>query len=124
MSLGGVISMIFKTEFGWFISQTNAESRSFLTLGPEGILAWEVDESPLTPETGFPLRLIDFGLFNYKCVKSIREIQVTRKNMLGYWEAHSGYDLDGTVQSKKYYAVDLHKKFWFGGTGEVLDKDI
>lgn len=33
--------------------------------------------------------------------------EVTRENKSGYREAHSGYDLDGTVQSRKYYAVDL-----------------
>lgn len=88
------------------------------------ILAYEVDGAPLTLATGFPLRLIDFGLFNYKCVKALRSLEVTRVNKLGYWEKHSGYDLDGTVQAKKYYAVDLQRKVWFGGTGEVMDSDI
>lgn len=88
------------------------------------ILAWAADDAPLTMETGFPLRLIDFGLFNYKCVKALREIEVTRENKLGYWEAHSGYDLDGTVQAKKYYAVDLQRKVWFGGSGEIGDGDV
>lgn len=93
-------------------------------LDRNAILAWQADDSPLTLETGFPLRLIDFGLFNYKCVKALRSIEVTRENALGHWEAHSGYDLDGTVQPKKYYAVDLQRKVWFGGTGEVMDNDI
>lgn len=90
----------------------------------EAIMAYEVDDVPLTLETGFPLRLIDFGLYQYKCVKALRSIEVTRINKLGHWEMHSGYDLDGTVQPKKYYAVDLQKKVWFGGTGEVGDDDI
>lgn len=88
------------------------------------ILAFEADGAPLTLETGYPLRLIDFGLYQYKCVKALREIVVTRKNELGYWEAYAGYELDGTVQPKKYYAVDLQRKVWFGGTGEVSDSDI
>jgi len=49
---------------------------------------------------------------------------VTRVNGLGYWEKHSGYALDGTVQAKKYYAVDLQHKIWFGGSGEVKDTDL
>jgi DMSO/TMAO reductase YedYZ molybdopterin-dependent catalytic subunit len=93
-------------------------------LDRHAILAWQVDDAPLTLETGFPLRLIDFGLFNYKCVKALESIEVTRENKLGHWEAHSGYDLDGTVQPKKYYAVDLQRKVWFGGTGEVMDEDL
>ena len=88
------------------------------------ILAYDLDDMPLTLETGFPLRLIDFGLYNYKCVKALRSLEVTRVNELGYWEKHSGYDLDGTVQPKKYYAVDLQRKVWFGGTGEIKDGDI
>lgn len=90
----------------------------------DAILAYEVDGAPLTLETGFPLRLIDFGLFNYKCVKALRSLEVTQVNELGYWEKHSGYDLDGTVQAKKYYAVDLQRKVWFGGRGEVRDEDL
>ena len=57
-------------------------------------------------------------------MKALRSIEVTRVNELGYWEAGSGYDLDGTVQPKKYYAVDLQRKVWFGGSGEVKDDDI
>lgn len=93
-------------------------------IGRDAILAYGVDEEPLTLETGYPLRLIDFGLFNYKCVKALRTLEVTRVNELGYWEKHSGYDLDGTVQAKKYYAVDLQRKIWFGGCGEVKDEDL
>lgn len=88
------------------------------------LLAWGADDQPLTLETGFPLRLIDFGLFQYKCVKALKEIEITRKNELGFWESHSGYDLDGTVQSKKYYAVDLQCKIWFERTGEIMDSDL
>jgi hypothetical protein len=46
------------------------------------------------------------------------------ENNLVHWENHAGYDVDGTVQPKRYYAVDLHKKFYFDGSGEVLDHDI
>lgn len=90
----------------------------------DAILAWSVDDESLTLETGYPLRLIDFGLFNYKCVKALQKIEVTRENRLGYWEEYAGYDLDGTVQSKKYYSVDLQRKIWFGGQGEIMDEDI
>ncbi|PRC92332.1 molybdopterin-dependent oxidoreductase [Solimicrobium silvestre] len=88
------------------------------------ILAYEVDGEILKSEQGFPLRFLDFGLFLYKCVKSVSEIKITRENKLGYWEDYAGYDLDGTIQPKRYYAVDLHKKFYFDGNGEVFDHDI
>jgi DMSO/TMAO reductase YedYZ molybdopterin-dependent catalytic subunit len=90
----------------------------------DAMFAYEVDGTILSPEQGFPLRFHDFGLYLYKCVKSISEIQITRENKLGFWEDLAGYDVDGTVQAKRYYAVDLHKKFYFDGRGEVFDRDI
>jgi DMSO/TMAO reductase YedYZ molybdopterin-dependent catalytic subunit len=93
-------------------------------LDRNAILAWQADDAPLTLETGFPLRLIDFGLFNYKCAKALQSIEVTRENKRGHREAHSGYDLDGTVQPKKYYAVDLQRKVWFSGTSDAIDEDL
>lgn len=90
----------------------------------DAILAYEVDGKELPLENGFPLRLIDFGLYNYKCVKALRRLEITRENKLGYWEEFAGYDLDGTVMPKKYYAVDLQRKIWFGGRGEVKDGDF
>ena len=88
------------------------------------VLAYEVDDAPLTLEGGFPLRLLDFGLYLYKCVKALARLEVTRIAELGHWEKYAGYELDGTVQPKKYYAVDLQRKIWFGRTGEVLDNDL
>lgn len=108
------------TDKGHYDSTIHLQS----AIARDAILADDVDGAPLALETGFPLRLIDFGLFNYKCVKALRSLEVTRVNELGYWEKHSGYDLDGTIQAKKYYAVDLQRKVWFGGTGEVKDADI
>jgi DMSO/TMAO reductase YedYZ molybdopterin-dependent catalytic subunit len=90
----------------------------------DAMFAYEVDGAALSPEQGFPLRFHDFGLYLYKCVKSISEINISRENNLGHWENHAGYDVDGTVQPKRYYPVDLHKKFYFDGSGEVLDHDI
>ncbi len=90
----------------------------------DSILAHRVDDLPLSLECGFPLRLIDFGLYQYKCVKALRTIEVTRENRLGHWEELAGYSIDGTVRSKKYYVVDLQRKFFFAGTGEVLEHDI
>ncbi len=88
------------------------------------MLAHRVDGKNLTADQGFPLRLHDFGLYQYKCVKSLTELFISRENKIGYWEDLAGYDVDGTIQAKRYYAVDLHKKFYFDGTGEIFDHDI
>ncbi len=108
------------TQVGVYDSTVHMKS----SIDRNAILAYRVDDASLPLENGYPLRFIDFGLFGYKCVKALRSIEVTRTNEIGYWEAYAGYNIDGTVQSKKYYAVDLQKKIWFGETGEIKDSDI
>jgi DMSO/TMAO reductase YedYZ molybdopterin-dependent catalytic subunit len=50
----------------------------------DAMFAYEVDGAALSAEQGFPLRFHDFGLYLYKCVKSITEIEIGRENKLGY----------------------------------------
>lgn len=90
----------------------------------DAILAYKVDDDFLPLENGYPIRLIDFGLYMYKCVKALTRIEITRNNEVGYWEAYAGYSVDGIILPKKYYAVDLQRKFYFDGTGEVQDSDL
>ncbi len=87
------------------------------------MIAYDVDGEPLSLAGGFPARFIDFGLYQYKCVKALRSLVVTRANKIGYWEGLAGYEVDGLIRPKKYYAVDLQKKFYFGGFGEIQDAD-
>jgi DMSO/TMAO reductase YedYZ molybdopterin-dependent catalytic subunit len=108
------------TEKGCYDSTVHLQS----AVKRDAILAHRVDGQALPLENGFPLRFIDFGLYLYKCVKAIKRIEITRENKIGFWEDYAGYDLDGTIQPKRYYAVDLQKKFFFEGSGEVLDSDI
>jgi DMSO/TMAO reductase YedYZ molybdopterin-dependent catalytic subunit len=88
------------------------------------MLAYKVDGITLPLENGYPIRFIDFGLYLYKCVKALRQLEITKENKIGFWEEYAGYSLDGTIQPKRYYAVDLQKKFYFDGYGEVMDSDI
>jgi DMSO/TMAO reductase YedYZ molybdopterin-dependent catalytic subunit len=88
------------------------------------ILAYKVDGMDLPLENGYPIRFVDFGLYLYKCVKALKKIEITRENKIGFWEDYAGYDIDGTIRPKKYYAVDLQRKFYFDGLGEVKDVDI
>lgn len=90
----------------------------------DAMLAYKVDGDVLPLENGYPLRFIDFGLYLYKCVKALTKIEITRNNEIGFWEAYAGYSVDGTVLPKKYYAVDLQRKFYFDGSGEVQDGDL
>jgi DMSO/TMAO reductase YedYZ molybdopterin-dependent catalytic subunit len=108
------------TEKGVYDSTVHLKS----AIERKALLALKVDDERLPLENGFPLRFIDFGLYMYKCVKALTKIEVTRENKIGFWEDYAGYSLDGTIQPKRYYAVDLQKKFYFDGIGEVLDSDL
>lgn len=85
------------------------------------ILAHSVDGEPLPLEQGYPLRLIDFGLYGYKNVKGLTSIEVVDQWQLGHWERIAGYALDGTVKPKRYWAVDLKSHQFTQNKGEVTD---
>ena len=85
------------------------------------LLCYEIAHEPLTLMRGFPLRLIDFGLYNYKCVKALARLEVTSENQLGEWEGRAGYPIDGTVRPKKYWVCDLQKSMYVPSEGEVTE---
>jgi len=68
-----------------------------------------IDGLPLTLEQGFPVRLMDFGLYGYKGVKCLQKIIVTTNFSAGYWEERLGYDKKGLIATKKYWIVDIRK---------------
>jgi DMSO/TMAO reductase YedYZ molybdopterin-dependent catalytic subunit len=83
------------------------------------LLVHSVDGEPLPLEQGYPVRLLDFGLYGYKNVKGLSTIEVTDKYELGEWEKRSGYDLNGVIRVKKYWMVDLSAWKFVEQTGEV-----
>jgi DMSO/TMAO reductase YedYZ molybdopterin-dependent catalytic subunit len=85
------------------------------------LLCYEIDREPLTMMRGFPLRFIDFGLYNYKCVKGLASLEITGDYVLGEWEARAGYPIDGTVRPKKYWVCDLQKSVYVPNEGEVTE---
>ena len=54
------------------------------------LLAYKLNDKPLPPERGGPLRLIIPSKYAYKSPKWIRKIKFTSKHELGYWESR-GY---------------------------------
>lgn len=87
----------------------------------DAILAHSVDGAPLPLEQGYPLRLIDFGLYAYKNVKGLTYLETTSTAQLGHWEEMAGYSIDGTVKPKRYYSVDLRKHMFAMSQGEVTE---
>ncbi|MDH5634460.1 MAG: sulfite oxidase-like oxidoreductase [Candidatus Bathyarchaeota archaeon] len=50
------------------------------------LLAYKLDDKPLTPEHGGPLRLVVPKKYAYKSAKWVRKLRFTEKQELGFWE--------------------------------------
>lgn len=90
-------------------------------LSRRALLVHSVDGETLPIENGFPLRLIDFGLYGYKSVKGLARLEVTEQYERGEWEIRAGYDIDGTIRPKKYWIVDLAGFRYVETPGEIKD---
>ena len=55
-------------------------------LQPDTMLAYRVNEKGLSPENGFPLRLVTPRMYAYKSVKWVERIVFTEKQEKGYWK--------------------------------------
>lgn len=129
--LSSVLELAGVREKGLYLKQTSIGTpekgvyTSTIPLDPalerDALLCHSVDGAPLPLEQGYPLRLIDFGLYGYKSVKGLRILEVTDKFELGLWEARSNYGLDGTILPKVYWVVDLHANRFVDKPGEVTD---
>jgi DMSO/TMAO reductase YedYZ molybdopterin-dependent catalytic subunit len=98
---------------------------STIPLGPalarQAMLIDRVGGEPLPLERGYPLRLIDFGLYGYKSVKGLARLEMTDTFELGIWERKAGYALDGEIQPKRYRFCDLGGHHFVTGPGEVTE---
>src|SRR5699024_7314860 len=70
-------------------------------LSRRAILVHSVDGEYLPMEQGYPLRLYDFGLYGYKNVKGLAQLEVTDQYETGEWERRAGYDINGIIRPKK-----------------------
>lgn len=85
------------------------------------MLVHSVDAQPLPLEQGYPLRLLDFGLYGYKNVKGLSTLEITKVYELGEWERKAGYDINGIIKPKKYWIVDLAKWCFKPYEGEIKE---
>ena len=53
---------------------------------PDVLLAWGLNEEPLDPRHGFPLRLVVPKKYAYKSAKWVRWVRFTHEQEMGYWE--------------------------------------
>jgi DMSO/TMAO reductase YedYZ molybdopterin-dependent catalytic subunit len=64
----------------------------------EVLIAFEMNGRTLTPEHGYPARVIVPGLYGYKMPKWIQKIELSDQPLNGYWEGR-GWSSDGDVQT-------------------------
>ncbi len=69
------------------------------------LFAWRRNGADLTPEHGYPLRLVVPHLYGWKSAKWVRGIEFMLDNTPGYWEQR-GYHLYGDPWREQRYAWD------------------
>lgn len=73
-------------------SLTWAQARS-----TNALLVWELNGQPMIREQGWPMRLIYPDMYGYKNIKWLARIEVKSGRDLGFWESHSGWEIDAYV---------------------------
>jgi len=73
--------------------------------GERAIVAYEYDGAPLTPEHGFPARLLVPHLYFWKSAKWVRGLRFMPVDHPGFWETH-GYHMYGDPWREQRYDGD------------------
>jgi len=67
------------------------------------LLAYGYDDAPLTPEHGYPLRLVVPQRYFWKSAKWVRGVELMAQDRLGFWEVR-GYHNDADPWKEERYA--------------------
>ena len=69
------------------------------------LLAWKWDGKPLTPEHGWPLRVVVPHKYGWKSAKWIWQLKFSERDEKGYWE-NRGYSNGADIWSEERFAWD------------------
>ena len=69
------------------------------------LLATHHDGQPLTPDHGYPLRLVVPHLYGWKSVKWVRGLEFLRSDQAGFWE-QNGYHMRGDPFKEERFDTD------------------
>jgi DMSO/TMAO reductase YedYZ molybdopterin-dependent catalytic subunit len=69
----------------------------------DALLCTHADGEPLTPEHGWPLRLVVAGVYFWKSAKWLRGIELSTTDKPGFWERY-GYHNDADPWQEQRYA--------------------
>lgn len=83
-------------------------------LHPESLLALAYDDQPLTPQHGWPLRLLVAGRYFWKSAKWLRALEFTTEEAPGFWE-RNGFHLHADPFLEQRFsgeALDIPEDEW------------
>ena len=66
------------------------------------LLATQLDGAPLTPEHGYPLRLVIPSLYAWKSVKWVRAIEYLTRDRRGFWEERGYHNTADPWREQRY----------------------
>ncbi|MDQ7858641.1 MAG: sulfite oxidase-like oxidoreductase [Armatimonadota bacterium] len=69
----------------------------------DALLAWRADGQDLTPDHGWPLRLVVPRLYFWKSAKWVRGFELLAKDRPGFWE-RNGYHMHGDPWKEERYS--------------------
>lgn len=72
-------------------------------LSADALFAYRADGHPLSPEHGWPLRLVVPRLYFWKSAKWVRSIQLLPRDRPGFWE-RNGYHMRGDPWKEQRYS--------------------
>jgi DMSO/TMAO reductase YedYZ molybdopterin-dependent catalytic subunit len=68
----------------------------------DALVAWEADGAPLTPEHGWPLRLVVPSRYFWKSAKWLRALELRAQDQPGFWERY-GYHNEADYRREQRY---------------------
>jgi DMSO/TMAO reductase YedYZ molybdopterin-dependent catalytic subunit len=68
----------------------------------QALIAWEADGEPLTPDHGWPLRLVVPSRYFWKSAKWLRGLELLASDQPGFWERY-GYHNDADYLKEERY---------------------
>jgi DMSO/TMAO reductase YedYZ molybdopterin-dependent catalytic subunit len=74
---------------------------------PATMLATKIDGAPLTPEHGFPLRLVVPHLYAWKSVKWVRALEYMTTDRRGFWEERGYHNIADPWHEQRYSYQEL-----------------
>ena len=69
----------------------------------DALVAWEADGEPLTPDHGWPLRLVVPSRYFWKSAKWLRGLELLAADQPGFWERY-GYHNDADYRKEQRYS--------------------